>query len=213
MRALIVPSHFEAKLLLQQLNKKTHRKFAGVDCWSGLLAGQPVAIGITGMGPPHITLRAKAFVEKIQPSEMLLIGFAGALNPELERGAVLSLQNTKRVHTVSETVSTVAEKQQLFEQTQCDLVDMESAFVEEVAMAAKLPLTIIRVVSDTASEDLPADLLAQGYDQEKGKYTPFKMACYLVTHPSAIFELQQFLKPLKEVRAALSTAVVEYLSD
>jgi len=110
------------------------------------------------------------------PSLVLTCGFAGGLNPDLKLGDVmfepagLAANNSKLVAALlsagaqpakffcaDRIATTVAEKKILREQTGADAVEMESAAIHAVCAEKNIPCVTVRVISDTAHEDLPLD--------------------------------------------------------
>jgi adenosylhomocysteine nucleosidase len=138
----------------RQNAEKSIRKF---------LAGSDGAAGRTS---PSGTSRPPALV--------LTCGFAGGLNPDLKIGDVLfeTADEDLRVQLFSAGVkpavffcadriaTTVAEKQTLRTQTGADVVEMESAAIHAVCREHGIPCATVRVISDTAGEDLPLDFNA-----------------------------------------------------
>src|SRR5581483_6390384 len=106
------------------------------------------------------------------PKLVITCGFAGGLNPGLKIGDVLyetlnqkpEIQNLAAVaakpakfHCADRIATTVAEKKQLRERTGADVVEMESAAIHAVCEERNIPCITVRVISDTADEDLPLD--------------------------------------------------------
>lgn len=216
MIGVLFPSKYEAAEFLKALgNAMAYRMERGFPCTIGELGRRTVSVGIIGMGQPHASRRAKLFLEKVEPKVLYLAGFAGGLNPVLGRGQVRVVSAADApsvIHTTDGLVQTPEQKRECFERSGCDIVDMESAHIIAVAAAAGVPLTIVRAVSDTAADSVPGKLLANGYDQQRGRETPLRMAAHLATHWGDIGRLGAFLKPLPQVRAELTKALIAEIS-
>ena len=130
-----------------------------------------VATLITGMGQRNAEAAVRRFLAN-QPAELVLTcGFAGGLHPDLVLGAVvyetvdeelatrLAQAGAKsgKIFCADRVAVTVAEKQALRKTTGSDVVEMESAAIQSVCRELKIPCATVRVISDTAGEDLPLD--------------------------------------------------------
>jgi uridine phosphorylase len=107
---------------------------------------------------------------------VLTCGFAGGLNPDLKLGEVvfqigdgkLEIGNAllaagakpAKFFCADRIATTIAEKQALRAQTDADAVEMESATIQAVCAERGIPCVTMRVISDTAQEDLPLDFNA-----------------------------------------------------
>jgi adenosylhomocysteine nucleosidase len=149
-----------------------------------------VATLIVGIGRQNAEKSVREHLAANSPELVLTCGFAGGLNPELKLGDVvfempltpsLSPSDGERVAKPGEGLSakllaagaklarfscaeriatTVAEKKALREQTGADAVEMESAAIQAVCAEHGIPCVTVRVISDTAHEDLPLDFNA-----------------------------------------------------
>ena len=127
---------------------------------------------VTGIGPRNATAALTAHLPRLQPSAVISCGFAGGLNPALPLAQVVAdltdagnlrplLERLQLPHTRFLTsprvISRAADKRALFASSGADAVEMESGPIRDLCRQRGLPCAIIRVISDTAHEDLPLD--------------------------------------------------------
>ncbi|MEI7534888.1 MAG: hypothetical protein WCK57_11015 [Verrucomicrobiae bacterium] len=131
---------------------------------------------IVGIGRANAEKSLRAWLATELPDLVLTCGFAGGLHPDLKLGDVvfeLPIANpplTTRLlaagakpatfHCADRIATTVAEKKSLRFTTSADAVEMESAAIHAVCAEYNIPCVTVRVISDTAHEDLPLDFNA-----------------------------------------------------
>src|SRR5690242_8823872 len=138
-----------------------------------LSRGAPdLEILLTGMGRRNAEQVITAALQRMRPQRVITAGFAGALTPELARGDVVFSNNDEtelqarlraigarpvRFHCAEQVVSTAAEKRLLQSSTGAEAVEMESGFIQLLCRKRQIPATTVRVILDTAAEDLTFD--------------------------------------------------------
>jgi len=146
---------------------------------TGRVAGRRVVWCVSGVGRAAAADAAGQLIAGHRPGLLITAGFAGGLDPDLRRGAVvrpgsacvpgstvrLSLTTAAgsptppiTIVTVDRIVADAASKRTLAAATGAQLVDMETFAVAEVAAAAGLDCAAVRVISDDAGESLPAEV-------------------------------------------------------
>ncbi len=130
-----------------------------------------VSILLTGIGGDNARRTVLAEIARQRPALVLTCGFAGGLIPTLVIGGVIyettdELLRQKlagagakpaKIYCADRIASTVAEKIKLRSETGADAVEMESAAIQAVCREQGIPCATVRVISDTANEDLPVD--------------------------------------------------------
>src|SRR5262245_36693090 len=144
-------------------------------CQIPAVAAGAVQVWITGMGRMNAAESIRAAVAAVQPECVLTCGFAGGLNPALRLGTVIFDEDfdagvgkallglgavSAKFHCARRVAIPAAEKQGLWQSTAADAVEMESSVIRTLCREWKIPSATIRVISDTAADDLPLDFNA-----------------------------------------------------
>jgi adenosylhomocysteine nucleosidase len=147
----------------------------------GTIAGRRVAWVVSGAGVAAAGQAATVLLEGHAPGLLVSAGFAGGLDPALARGALVLATGAVRegaprlplarpasllpaastdvdIVTVDSIVATIAAKRDLRAATGAAIVDMETHAVAVAAAAARIPCASVRIVSDAAGDELPADI-------------------------------------------------------
>lgn len=137
---------------------------------------------VTGMGRRNASTQFNRALERFSPERVLTCGFAGALNPKLKIADVLfdedfdaGLGEKLRAlgatpgtfHCATRVAVTAAEKTELWRTTRMDAVEMESSVIRTLCRERGIPSATLRVISDTAGEDLPLDFNALMTSEQK----------------------------------------------
>jgi adenosylhomocysteine nucleosidase len=147
----------------------------------GELHGRVVALIVTGMGRKRAQAGADLLIAGHRPLLLLSAGYAGGLDPGLQRGEIVVPDRVVNVEgnafdittrpasaqgrrsgtllTVDAVARTAAEKAELRRIHGADLVDMETSAVAAFAAERGTRFASIRVVSDDARGDLPREVL------------------------------------------------------
>lgn len=165
-----------------------------------------VRVLVTGMGQSRAQSAISSVLAETKPCCVVTAGFAGGLNPDFPRGAVLfdadepfpipvaRLKNAGAFpacfHCAKRVVATAAEKSALHREIGADAVEMESAVIRAACRAAGVPSATVRVISDAADEDLPLDF--NQFMTTEGDMNYARLAWAVVKSPSKIGELRRF---------------------
>ncbi|HXI72169.1 MAG TPA: hypothetical protein VNN22_17575 [Verrucomicrobiae bacterium] len=181
-----------------------------------------VEILITGIGSQNAETSLRQYLANHLPKLVLTCGFAGGLNPELKSGDVVfitgnveleeRLAGTNAKHasffSAPRIATTIAEKKQLRAETGADVVEMESGAIMAVCRERQIPCAMVRVISDTAGEDLPLDfntLSKPDMSLHPGKLAwaitkaPWKIGALMQLHQSTSSAAQRLADVLAKV--------------
>lgn len=181
------------------------------------LPGVPVLV--TGMGWRNTERALAAEWMRAQPGLVLTCGFAGALAPALELNSILfetadaalaarlhdaGLRPAK-FHCAQRMAVTAAEKAALRRETSADAVEMESAAVHAFCHERGVPCATVRVISDTAEEDMPLDFNTLTTPEMKLDFV--KLALAIAKSPGKIGGLLRLQRQTATAASALAGAL------
>ena len=197
-----------------------------------------VRVAATGEGPRRAARRAAELCDLHRPSLLLGAGVAGALSADLAFGEILVARRVCDASgdaphpdaALSERAAAIPgirggalfsadfmvvaarERSELAARVGDDpsAVDMESAGWARVANARGIPYLVVRAVSDTADEDLPA-YLSRCYDPEGG-IRRGRVILHALAKPSSVPRLLAMRRRVHECGERLSAFLEHFLA-
>jgi adenosylhomocysteine nucleosidase len=180
-----------------------------------------ITILLTGIGRQNAEKSLREFLATHSPKLVLTCGFAGGLNPDLKLGEVIfetSDENLRakllgagakqlKIFCADHIATTVAEKKKLRAETGADAVEMESAAIHAVCHERGIPCATIRVISDTANEDLPLDFNTLSKPDKNLDFGKLFLA--IAKSPGKIPALMQLQKKTKFAAEQLAHVLAE----
>jgi nucleoside phosphorylase len=169
----------------------------------------------------------RALLERLKhlsPAFVLTCGFAGGLDPRLSIGDVLYSTNdpdlrakltaanatAAKFFCATRIATTTVEKAELRRATEADAVEMESAAFEQVCRERKIRLATVRVISDSAQENLPLDfnqLSRPDWSLDYGK-----LAWTVLKSPGKIPALLRLQKNSRHAATRLAEVLVQVIT-
>ena len=143
----------EIKLLLDNLEGLKTESFLKKNFYQGTIAGQQVVLTTSGVGKVRAAARAQFLFDRFPIERLIFVGWAGALNPQLEPGDVVVSSRTFQ-HDFDLSGCFDREKQRSFwYEADPRLVDLALKAGERLGMAGHIRLG--PVLSGDQSINLP----------------------------------------------------------
>jgi len=189
-----------------------------------IAANKPgLSVLITGIGRQNAEKSLREFLAGAVPHLVITGGFAGGLNPDLKIGDIvfessddhlrskLSAAGAKpaKIFCADQVAITVAEKKKLRDETGADAAEMESAAIQAICAERGIPCATVRVISDTANEDLPLDFNALAKPDKNPDYGRLFLA--VAKSPGKIGALMELQKKTKFAAERLAEILAKIL--
>jgi adenosylhomocysteine nucleosidase len=180
---------------------------------------------VTGMGRKNAAESLREAVAAVEPERVLTCGFAGGLNPALALGTVVFDHDfdagvaealaelgalPAKFYCSKRVAITASEKRALWESTGADAVEMESSVIRNLCREWKIPSATIRVISDTAHDDLPLDFNALMTSDDRIHYG--KLAMAILASPRKVSQLIAFQRQTMTAARELGRVLNELFS-
>ena len=194
-----------------------------------------IEILVTGMGQQNAGQSLRAWLARRgggadasstdNPPLVLTCGFAGALDPALVSGEVIFSADDElalkpkllsagarevRFHCADRIATTAAEKRSLRQTTGADAVEMESDLIRRLCREHGWPSATVRVISDTADEDLPLDFNLITTADLRMDYA--KLAVAIVKSPGKIAALRRLQRQTRHAAERLAETLLRILA-
>jgi nucleoside phosphorylase len=159
--------------------------------WPGAVFAHEVSIRgrrtiVLGNGPgPHLVNQAldPSVLKDRSVKEIISTGFCGALDSTLKIGDIV-IAGASDICSVDRVAVTAGEKERLRKETGARIVEMEYAAIAKIARRWDIPCRAVRVVSDTAQEDLPLDFNL--YRDKDGRFQTGRIAAAGLLRPFTV---------------------------
>jgi nucleoside phosphorylase len=203
--AFVCAMPMELRPLARKL-RLTRSELGGRRAWTGALDGRDVVAIVTGMGTRLAAEGMSRLLGATTPERVVVVGITGAVDDDtpigsLVRPALVVDAATGREHRhellgpgtaagvmwTTDVIIPAAELPALRARGVVSL-DMETAAIAQACEAAGVPWTVVRAISDRATDGSVDDELFH-LSRQDGRPDPAAVARYLVRHPGRIPQL------------------------
>ena len=189
-------------------------------------SSRPVQMLLTGIGKSNAEKAIRNVVADQTPALVLSCGFAGGLRPELPSGSVVFDVDPEtplrpilisagavpvKFHCVERIVTTAREKQALCQKVGADAVEMESRIICDICRSKQIPSATVRVILDSADQDLPLDFNLVMNSEQKIEYS--RLAVTLAKSPGKIPELLRLQRQSSAAAKRLADVLTSVLTQ
>jgi adenosylhomocysteine nucleosidase len=147
-----------------------------------------------GIGREAARRATEAVIKLYEPTAIISVGFAGALNSKLKVGAPVRVKKVidatdgsshdsgseGLVLITTSEVAGVAQKTKMAKAYSADAIDMEAAAVARGAQQLGLPFTAFKAISDEVNFEMPS---MQGFVTSDGRFQTFRFTAFAAMRP------------------------------
>jgi adenosylhomocysteine nucleosidase len=176
-----------------------------------------------GIGANNARRATEAVIREVNPTLVISVGFAGALEPSLEVGSVLQpsavinvvdgvrteIGSGERILVSSPSVAGKEQKARLAKTYGASAVDMEAGAVAQGAQARGIEFAALKAISDGADFDLPPVL--DRFVTGDGRFQSAQFAFYVAVRPWLWGTTVALARNSSNASRALCEAIAEYL--
>jgi adenosylhomocysteine nucleosidase len=215
---------------LKRMLSLTKTRAGSLEVHTGSLEGRPVVAVVTGMGTALATKGVERLVEAFEIERVLVVGITGAVENETPIGTIILPEVVVNSATGAEfrpeplglgeaigkmwTTDVLITDPDTLAGLRADGVvslDMETAAVAEVCERHAIPWSVVRAISDRAS-DGSIDEEVFGLSNQDGTPNPKAVAAYVLRHPGRVPAMARMAKEAKLATERAAAAAISSAS-